>query len=106
MVVIKKYPYDIDFSNEEIVDQVDWEVRQFLFSSDDEYIIDFQKIKYSKPNQLDQMIIIAVREAVVNYIKKVFSAPQNGGNEAQIVLHVRLFRKITALHPKLFLSIF
>lgn len=73
LVIIKKYPYDNDLSNEQLIDQIDWEVKQFVYSNNDEYIIDFQKIKLNKPDQPNQLIIVAVREAVVNYVKQLFS---------------------------------
>ena len=73
LVIIKKYPYDLDFSDEEIVDQVDWEVKKFSYSIDDEYIIDFQKIKSDKSKSTNEMIIVAVREVIINYIKKIFT---------------------------------
>lgn len=80
LVIIKKYPYDRDFNNDDLVDQVDWEARQFLFSTDDEYIIDFQKLNFSKSPLVNEMVIVAVRESAINYIKKIFS-------KANIKLH-------------------
>ena len=73
MVVVKKYPYEANFSNEEIINQVDWEVKQFSYSSEDEYIIDFGKIKSSRFKDDQQLLVVAVRESVISYIKKVFS---------------------------------
>jgi len=73
LVFIKKYPYDNDLQSEELVDQVDWETKQFLFSIDDEYIIDFQKLVFSKSSSMSEMIIVAVRESAINYIKKIFA---------------------------------
>jgi len=72
LVIIKKYPYDPDFTDEEIVDQIDWEVKKFSYSVDDGYIIDFQKIKPYKPRSGNEMIVVAVRENVISYIKQVF----------------------------------
>jgi len=71
-VIVKNYPYDINFSDKEIVDQVDWEVKQFIYSDDDAYIINFQKIISSHNTAQKEMIIVAVREAVVDFIKSVF----------------------------------
>jgi len=71
-VIIKNYPYDDNFSEREIVDQVDWEVKQFSYSENDEYIIDFQKITPSHNKSQKEMIIVAVRDAVVSYIKSIF----------------------------------
>lgn len=72
-VIIKKYPYDADFSDEELVDQVDWEVKQFSFSDKDDYIIDFEKLSSHHNGTQREMVIVAVREAVINYIKQIFS---------------------------------
>ena len=72
LVIIKKYPYDPDFTDEEIVDQIDWEVKKFSYSKDDGYIIDFQKIKPYKSRSGNEMIVVAVRENIINYIKQVF----------------------------------
>lgn len=71
-VIIKKYPYDSDFSDEELVDQVDWEVKQFSFSDKDDYIIDFEKLSSDHNSSKREMVIVAVREAVINYIKQIF----------------------------------
>lgn len=72
LVIIKKYPYDEDFSDEELVDQVDWEVKQFSFSEKDDYIIDFEKIKSDSGDSKREMVIVAVREAVIDYMKQIF----------------------------------
>ncbi|MBN1154830.1 pilus assembly protein PilM [candidate division KSB1 bacterium] len=72
LVIIKKYPYDNNFSDREIVDQVDWEVKQFSFSDGDAYIIDFQKLNSMQNKSHKEMIIVAVRDAVVDFIKTIF----------------------------------
>ncbi len=73
-VIIKKYPYDFDFTGEEIEDQVDWEVKQFSFSTDDGYIIDSQKLKMSHSPTTKELVVVAARTAVVDYVKEVFKS--------------------------------
>jgi Tfp pilus assembly PilM family ATPase len=71
-VVIKKYPVDNEFSDEEIIDQVDWEIKQFSYSPDDEYIIDFSRLNSSKTTQYKEIMVVAVRESIIKYIKDIF----------------------------------
>ncbi len=72
LLVIKKYPYDKDLTDEELIDQVDWEVKQFSYSPEDEYIIDFGKIRDTQGNNYNELVVVAVREIVVRFIREAF----------------------------------
>ncbi|MBN2008652.1 pilus assembly protein PilM [candidate division KSB1 bacterium] len=94
MLVIKKYPYDNDFSDEEIIDQVDWEVKQFSYSPDDEYVIDFGKLTHSRATEHNELVVVAVRKAVVGFIKEVFTR----ANVKLRVVDAEVFAAIRAIN--------
>jgi len=72
--IIKKLPYDEDLSESELIDQVDWEVKEFSYSPDDEYIVDFNKLKPTSRRATNEMIVVAIREKLINNLRKMFSA--------------------------------
>ena len=73
ITLVKKIPYDEDLSEEDLINQVDWEVKEFSYSPEDEYIVDFQKLKTTLKRQLNEMVVISVRESVVSHLKRLFS---------------------------------
>lgn len=72
--LVKKLPIDVSISEEEIIDQIDWEVKQFSYSPDDEYIVDFQKLTTSVDERHKEMVVVSVREKVIHQLKKMFLA--------------------------------
>jgi len=72
--LVKKIPVDSNLSKDELIEQVDWEVKQFSFSSDDEYIVDFQQLDYSNSKATEEIIIVSVRQKIIQQLKKLFSA--------------------------------
>jgi len=72
LVVVKKYPIDSGMSEEEIGDHVKWEVGQFSYSSQDDYIFDYQKLDERK----NEIVVVAVKTMVVQYIRQLFSSAQ------------------------------
>ena len=74
LTLVKKLPYDADLSERDLVDQVDWEVKEFSYSSEDEYIVDFQKLQPTSSRQANEMLIVSVRERIIRNLRKLFSA--------------------------------
>ncbi len=73
LTLIKKLPYDSDLSDSDLIDQVDWEVKQFSYSPTDEYIVDFQKLQRTSRRQDNEMLVVSVRENIIRQLKKLFS---------------------------------
>jgi len=73
LTLVKKLPYDGDLSDNDLIDQVDWEVKEFSYSPEDEYIVDFQKLQLTSKRQFNEMLIVSVREKIVRHLKKLFS---------------------------------
>jgi len=73
LTLMKKLPYDEDLSDSDLIDQVDWEVKEFSYSSDDEYIVDFQKLQPTSRRQIKEMLIVSVREKIVRQFRNLFS---------------------------------
>ena len=74
LAMIKKIPMDDSLSQEELIDHVHWEVKQFSYSPDDEYIVDFQKINAPNGQSSQQIIVVSVRERIIQQLKKLFAA--------------------------------
>lgn len=72
--IIKKLPYDQSLSEAELIDQVDWEVKEFSYSPNDEYIVDFYRLKPTTRRNSHEMIVVAIREQLVKNLRKMFSA--------------------------------
>jgi len=73
LVLIKKLPFDDDLSDSDLIDQVDWEVKQFSYSQSDEYIVDFQKLQRTSRRQENEMLVVSVREKIIRQLRKLFS---------------------------------
>lgn len=73
LTLVKKFPYDEDLSETDLIDQVDWEVKQFSYSPEDEYIVDFEKLQPTTKRQINEMLIVSVREKIVHHLRKLFS---------------------------------
>ncbi len=73
LTLTKKLPYDGDFSESDLIDQVDWEVKEFSYCPDDEYIVDFHKLPPTSRRQREEMLVVSVREKIVRQLRKLFS---------------------------------
>ncbi len=73
LTLVKKFPYDEDLSERDLIDQIDWEVKQFSYSLEDEYIVDFEKLQPTTRRQIKEMLIVSVREKIVHHLRKLFS---------------------------------
>lgn len=71
--LIKKMLYDEDLSERDLIDQVDWEVKEFSYSPEDDYIVDFHKLKPTNRRQGNELLVISVREKVIHCLRKLFS---------------------------------
>ncbi len=71
---VKKFPVDSNILENDLIDQIDWEVKQFSFSPDDEYIVDFQQLNSSDEKPIKEIIVVSVREKIIQQLKKLFSA--------------------------------
>lgn len=74
--LVKKLPYDNSLSDSELIDQVDWEVKEFSCSPEDEYIVDFQKLQPTSKRKVNEMLIVSVREKVIRKLRNLFSTAQ------------------------------
>ena len=72
MTLIKKLPYDENLSEEDLINQVDWEVKEFSYSPEDEYIVDFHKLAHSNKRPMPEMVVVSVREKLISKLKKLF----------------------------------
>ncbi|MGH7492014.1 MAG: type IV pilus biogenesis protein PilM [bacterium] len=72
MVSIKKVPIDTSLKGQRLQDHVHWEIEQCFINPRDEYIIDFEHVPSTPDQEYAEAIIVAVRRAVVNFLKKVF----------------------------------
>ena len=91
--VVKKIPVDSNLSKEELIEQVDWEVKQFSFSPDDEYIVDFQQLDYSTRTPTEDIIIVTIRQKIIQQLKKIFSVAKISVS----VIDLELFAAIRAI---------
>lgn len=73
LTVVKKLPYDNSLSDSELIDQVDWEVKEFSCSPEDEYIVDFQKLQPTSRRKANEMLIVSVREKIIRKLRNLFS---------------------------------
>jgi len=91
--LIKKIPIDANFSQGDVIDQIDWEVEKFSYSPDDEYIVDFQKLEKTVTAGVQQMVVVAVREKIIQQLRKMFRAARLSVN----VIDVDIFSAARAL---------
>jgi len=91
--LVKKFPVDSNIFENELINQVDWEVKQFSFSPDDEYVVDFQELNSSDEKSIKEIIIVSVREKIIQQLKKIFSAAQISVN----VIDLDVFAAIRAI---------
>lgn len=73
LTLVKRMPYDESLSESDLIDQVDWEVKEFSFAAEDEYIVDFEKLQPTTLRQAHEILIVAVREKIVHYLRRLFS---------------------------------
>ena len=73
LTLMKKMPYDEGLSDSDLIDQVDWEVKEFSYSPEDEYIVDFQKLQPTSRCQNNEMLIVSIREKIVRQLRNLFS---------------------------------
>ncbi|UCE05864.1 MAG: pilus assembly protein PilM [bacterium] len=73
LTLVKKLLYDENLSDSDLIDQVDWEVKEFSYSPDDEYIVDFQKLPPTSRRQASEMLIVSVREKIVRRLRNLLS---------------------------------
>jgi len=74
LTVVKKMPFDESLSEAELIDQVDWEVKEFSYSPEDNYIVDFNKLNHTSKRNASELIIVAIREQLINHLRKMFMA--------------------------------
>lgn len=73
LVLMKKVPIDFGLSDIDVKEQVNWEVEQFILEPINEYIIDFNQLKADQRKGYKELLIIAVRKAIIDFILNVFS---------------------------------
>lgn len=73
LTLVKKFPYDAGLSDTDLINQVDWEVKEFSYSAEDEYIVDFQKLEPTGSRQANEILIVSVREQIVRNLRRLFS---------------------------------
>lgn len=91
--LVKIIPVDSNLSKDELIDQVNWEVKQFSYSPDDEYIVDFQQLDSSNGKTTEEIIIVSVRQKIIQQLKKLFSAAKISVR----VIELELFAAIRAV---------
>jgi len=72
MALVKVFPIDANMNDLEKNEHLQWEVEQFLLSDEQEYIKDFQNLPFVTGLQ-NQMMLVAVRKMIVEFIKDVFA---------------------------------
>ncbi|MFZ5518120.1 MAG: type IV pilus biogenesis protein PilM [Candidatus Zhuqueibacterota bacterium] len=82
MTLIKKLPYDETLTEEELINQVDWEVKEFSYSPEDEYIVDFHKLIRSHRRGAPEMVVVSVREKLISRLKRLFA---NGRIQVKVI---------------------
>ncbi|KPL08422.1 hypothetical protein AMJ86_00535 [bacterium SM23_57] len=93
MVLMKKVPIDFGLSKVDIKEQVNWEARQFILESINEYIIDFNQLTGEHKKGYQEILVIAVRKAIIDFILKIFSQT----NLKIEVIDVNIFSAIRAI---------
>ncbi len=74
-VLIKKIPVDASFSGEELMDQIRWEVSQFMINPLDHFIIAHQELTANGESGGEKnVVVVVIRKAVVDFLKEVFAA--------------------------------
>ncbi|MFQ5707247.1 MAG: type IV pilus biogenesis protein PilM [bacterium] len=72
MVMIKKIPVDKNLDGKDLEEQINWEVRQFIISPIEEYIVDYEYLSSSTHENLVDMLIVVVRKKIIDFLKSVF----------------------------------
>jgi Tfp pilus assembly PilM family ATPase len=92
MVLLKKLLADRNFGPQELKRHIEWEAEQFIVSARSEYNIAFEKLGFFK-NHLEEVAVVAVRKAIVLYLKEIFYRTSLNLK----ILDVDLFAAIRAL---------
>ena len=71
MVLLKKILVDRNFGDEELRQHIEWETEQFIVTARSEFNIAFEKLGFYD-NDLEEVILIAARKAIVLYLKEIF----------------------------------
>ena len=74
MVLVKKVPIDAGLSDIDIKEQVHWEVEQFIKEPRDHFIIDYSHLAHQSQNDSNELLVVAVRKAIIDLIVKIFSS--------------------------------
>lgn len=93
MVMVKKVPVDSDLPEQEMKNQINWEAEQYVPHSADDYIIDYNQLKGADEKPFNELLLVMVRRAVVDFWLRVF---KNTQLELSIV-DVDLFAAIRAI---------
>ncbi len=72
LVSIKRMPIDASLKGQRLQDHVHWEIEQCFINPREEYIIDFEHAPPTPEQEQAEVIVVAVRRAIVNFLKKVF----------------------------------
>jgi Tfp pilus assembly PilM family ATPase len=75
MLLIKRFTMDKGLSDADLRQQIEWELEQILVSSRDEYNIGCDRQILPAEN-FENVIVVAVRKAIILYIKEIFSKTQ------------------------------
>ena len=74
LVLIKKLPYDASLQGDELKEHISWEVSQFMIAPQQNFIVDFQKIKTSiQGDGNPQVVVVVIRKTLVDFIKEIFA---------------------------------
>lgn len=73
MVIVKKVPIDSGFSDIETKEQIDWEVEQFILEPKEQFIIDYSQLSIDPKSNFKEILIVAVRKPIVDFILNIFS---------------------------------
>lgn len=72
LTISKRILVDKDLSESALQQHVEWELEQLLISPRDEYNADFELIKTGDEQRSNMVFIVAVRKAIINYLKEIF----------------------------------
>jgi Tfp pilus assembly PilM family ATPase len=72
MVMIKKIPVDANLQGERLKDHVHWEVAQLMINPLAHYIIDFELLPADNGKDYKQVVVVAARRMVIDYLKEIF----------------------------------
>jgi len=72
MVMVKRLAIDRELKLDDLREHVEWEVRQFVISPVDEYVVDFEQLHTDENGDLNSILVVVVRKKVVQFLKKLF----------------------------------